>query len=435
MKLKLSNKTFYKNHASNINRYTVNGDYHHFVGDSNSYFQNDENTSLLSTSLNIKKQHKLSSSVETIIFTDYFESSKNIHELLKETKALLKPQGKLIVSVTNFRYSFFIKFLENIGFKKKSPQLSQIHENHIRNLAQTTGLEFVSSYTKQIIPFHVFGILSFSNFLLEAIFSKFNLGLIRYIVFKNNETLSDNVYTKTVIVPAKNEEGNIPKLFQEFEKLDVDEIVFSVGKSSDKTEEVINEYIENHKNLNVILHKQSKNGKANAIWESFEHVTSEVIAILDADISVEPFELKNFFEIIDNNYADFVNGTRLIYPMEKESMRKLNLVGNRVFQRIVSFITNTKLSDSLCGTKVFKKEFIQKIFWWQKQYELFDPFCDFDLLFTAAYTGEKIVEYPIHYKSRTYGKTQISRFRDGFKLIVYLINSYFIFHTSKKYRS
>ena len=149
------------------------------------------------------------------------------------------------------------------------------------------------------------------------------------------ETLSNNAYTKTVIVPAKNEEGNIPKLFQEFEKLDLDEIVFSVGKSSDKTEEVINEYIENYKNLNVILHKQSKNGKANAIWESFEHVTSEVIAILDADISVEPFELKNFFEIIDNNYADFVNGTRLIYPMEKESMRKLNLVGNRVFQRIV----------------------------------------------------------------------------------------------------
>ena len=118
MKLKLSNKTFYKNHASNLNRYIVNDDYHHFVGDSNSYFQNDENTSLLSTSLNIKKQHKLSSSVKTIIFTDYFESSKNIHELLKETKALLKPQGKLIVSVTNFRYSFFIKFLEKLDLKR-----------------------------------------------------------------------------------------------------------------------------------------------------------------------------------------------------------------------------------------------------------------------------------------------------------------------------
>ena len=113
--------------------------------------------------------------------------------------------------------------------------------------------------------------------------------------------------------------------------------------------------------MNVILHKQSKMVKR-IQYGKLEHVTSEVIAILDADISVEPFELKNFFEIIDNNYADFVNGTRLIYPMEKESMRKLNLVGNRVFQRIVSFITNTKLSDSLCGTKVFKKEFIKKYF-------------------------------------------------------------------------
>lgn len=111
-------------------------------------------------------------------------------------------------------------------------------------------------------------------------------------------------------------------------------------------------------------------------------------------------------------------------------MRKLNLIGNRVFQKVVSFITNEKLSDSLCGTKVFKKDFIPKLLWWQKRFNLYDPFCDFDLLFAASYTGEKIVEYPIHYKSRTYGKTQISRFRDGFKLIIYLIKSFFIFHTS-----
>ena len=116
--------------------------------------------------------------------------------------------------------------------------------------------------------------------------------------------------------------------------------------------------------------------------------------------------------------------------MEKESMRKLNLLGNRVFQYIVSVIIGIKLSDSLCGTKVFKKDFIEKINWWQKKYKLFDPFCDFDLIFTAAFTGEKIVEYPIHYKSRIYGKTQISRFKDGFKLIIYLVKSYRIFHTS-----
>ena len=156
------------------------------------------------------------------------------------------------------------------------------------------------------------------------------------------------------------------------------------------------------------------------------------MAILDSDLSVEPHELDNFYSILENNYADFVNGTRLIYPMEKESMRKINFLGNRLFQAVVSYITGEKLSDSLCGTKVFKKDFINKISWWQDRYSLFDPFCDFDLIFTASITGEKIIEYPVHYKSRIYGQTQISRFRDGFKLVVYLLKSYKIFNSSSK---
>jgi hypothetical protein len=118
--------------------------------------------------------------------------------------------------------------------------------------------------------------------------------------------------------------------------------------------------------------------------------------------------------------------------MEKESMRKINFFGNRLFQAVVSFITGEKLSDSLCGTKVFKKDFINKISWWQDKYLLFDPFCDFDLIFTASITGEKIIEYPVHYKSRIYGQTQISRFRDGFKLVVYLLKSYKIFNSSSR---
>ena len=141
--------------------------------------------------------------------------------------------------------------------------------------------------------------------------------------------------------------------------------------------------------------------------------------------------MDNFFEIIDNNYGDFVNGTRLIYQMEKGAMRLINLIGNRLFQNIVSIIAKRQLTDSLCGTKVFKKDLIMKLNWWQKTNKLHDPFGDFDLIFTAAYFSEKIIELPIHYKSRTYGKTQISRFRDGYKLIKYLFKSFFIFSSSK----
>lgn len=155
-----------------------------------------------------------------------------------------------------------------------------------------------------------------------------------------------------------------------------------------------------------------------------------MITILDSDISVEPETLKEFFEIIENGYADFINGTRFIYKMEEGAMRKLNSLGNIFFQAIISVVISRNLTDSLCGTKVFKKEMIEKLFKWKKMLKVSDPFGDFDLIFTAAYFGYKITEYPVHYKSRVYGSTQISRFRDGVRLLFYFLNSIFVFHTS-----
>ena len=155
-----------------------------------------------------------------------------------------------------------------------------------------------------------------------------------------------------------------------------------------------------------------------------------MITILDSDISVEPETLNEFFEIIENGYTDFVNGTRFIYKMEEGAMRKLNSLGNIFFQAIISVVISRNLTDSLCGTKVFKKEMIEKLFNWKKMLKVSDPFGDFDLIFTAAYFGYKITEYPVHYKSRVYGSTQISRFRDGVRLLFYFLNSIFVFHTS-----
>jgi len=430
MFLKLSNKTYYQNHLKVIDRYIIDDNYIHIVGSENPHLSESKNVIKITPNSTLNEHLDTTKKYKTIVFTDFFETSTDIYSLLKECKLLLEPQGKLVISVLNYKLSFIVKFFELFGLKQKSPKLSHINENHLKNLSHPTGLEYVNSHTKQIIPFNLFGILYIVNFVLELLFSKLNFGLIRYMVLTNSDHKNIVNLKKSVIIPAKNEEGNIEPLFKKLDQLNIDEIVFSIGNSKDKTFEKIQECSERFINLNVVCHNQTKNGKANAVWESLELVTGDVVAILDSDLSVDPSELQNFYSIIENNYADFVNGTRLIYPMEKESMRKLNLLGNRVFQYIVSVIIGIKLSDSLCGTKVFKKNFIKKISWWQKKYKLFDPFCDFDLIFTAAITGEKIVEYPIHYKSRIYGKTQISRFRDGFKLIIYLVKSYRIFHTS-----
>ena len=119
-----------------------------------------------------------------------------------------------------------------------------------------------------------------------------------------------------------------------------------------------------------------------------------------------------------------------MYPMEDSAMRTLNKLGKRSFQFIISKLIGVNLSDTLCGTKVFKKSNLESLKKWQEKMKIVDPFCDFDLIFSTAYSGLKILEYPVHYRSRTYGTTNISRFRDGWKLILYLLNSLFIFKTS-----
>jgi glycosyltransferase involved in cell wall biosynthesis len=242
---------------------------------------------------------------------------------------------------------------------------------------------------------------------------------------------SESKYSKSIIIPAKNEEGNLEELVDRIPKFQNTEIIFSYGNSKDKTWQVMESIKTKNQDFDIKVISQTKSGKANAVWEALDIVENEVVAILDADISVEPETLVDFFKIIDSNRADFVNGTRLIYDMEKNSMRFLNKIGNRFFQFFVSRVIKEQLTDSLCGTKVFKKSYIKDLNLWQEKLWIEDPFGDFDMIFSAAYTGQKIVELPIYYKERRYGETQISRFKDGFKLLVYLGESFIRFNTSR----
>ena len=175
--------------------------------------------------------------------------------------------------------------------------------------------------------------------------------------------------------------------------------------------------------LNIRVLEQSGNGKGNAVFEAIKLTKNDLIAILDADISVDPENLTDFYMLIESGKADFVNGTRFVYRKEKNAMRFFNVLGNKAFQFLVSVVISRDLTDSLCGTKVFHKSMKYKIFDWQNRNNVSDPFGDFDLLFTASYCGLNIIEFPVYYRSRVYGKTQISRFYDGFRLLYYFFLS------------
>ena len=434
MKFRISNKSFYKRHNDELEKYSKFEETLHIVNSISKEKIDFTGSDLLIIDFkkdDINQIKSLGKLYDRVILTDVIEVSNDIYNLFKALKKVMKPNGKLIVSSINTKWSLVLKVIEVFKVKDSPGNFSYIHNKKVKNIANGVGLEYIKHTSRQFIPFKFLFVGSFINKMLEATLFFLNFGIKTYIVFKN-KNLSKSESTKTIIVPAKNEEGNLEPLINRIPKIENYEIIIACGKSKDKTLEKALEIKEKESFFNIKVIEQTKTGKANAVWESLDIASGDLIAILDADISVDPETIPDFFDIIDNNEADFVNGTRLIYPMEKGAMRLINLIGNRIFQGIVGFIIKENLTDSLCGTKVFKKSLIPKINWWQKEYKVFDPFGDFDLLFTAAFTGEKIIEYPIHYRSRSYGKTQISRFRDGFKLIRYLIKSYLIFNTSTR---
>ena len=432
---KLSRKNFYKNHFSEIEKYIFpNKSILHITSNTSENELNHKKYDTIyvdsTKDLETKEFNLDNKKYDFIVVTDIFEVSSDIYEFVKLFKKFLKEEGKVLLTSINPKWNLLFRILESIGVKRTSQINSYIKPSKISNIFYSLNFEKLNSYNRQIFPFRIFGIGKFINIILEVTLSFFNLGIKTYFLYQlKNEVQKE--YSKSIIVPAKNESGNLNELVNRIPAFSSNyEIIIVCGPSKDNTFEVANSIKKERLDLDISVFEQTKNGKANAVWEAIKQSKYDAIAILDADISVDPEELTNFFEVLENTNCDFVNGTRLMYPMEDSAMRYINKLGNRSFQYFISKLIGINLSDTLCGTKIFKKSRIDSLYSWQEKLIISDPFCDFDLIFSSAYSGAKILEYPVHYRSRKYGKTNISRFRDGWKLILYLFNSLILFKSS-----
>ena len=436
MTIKVSSSNFYLKHSKEIDRY-LNSNLRslHLVNKSSSFVKNinvDKTVVIEFNNLEVFESILESKELfDIIIVTDLFELSDDIYNFLINIRNLLTNEGKVLITSINPKWNVLLGFFEIIKLKKFSGKRNYINPKKINNIAKSTGLELVLTKSRQIFPFKIFGLGNFINKTLETIFSYFGLGIQMYSIFRKIGT-NNNLLKKSIIIPAKNEEGNLEELIERLPRFNNSEIeiIFICGISEDNTLSKAYEIQNRYNNLDIKVLEQNNNGKANAVFQGFENCTGELIAILDSDLSVDPESLTDFFEIIENGSADFVNGTRLIYGKEKGSMRFLNNIGNIIFQFLISVVIQQKLTDSLCGTKVFKKSYLEYLNRWRLSKKIKDPFGDFDFIFSAAFSGQKILEYPVHYRSRKYGKTQISRFRDGWKLLFYFISSYIKFNSS-----
>ena len=296
-----------------------------------------------------------------------------------------------------------------------------IPPTEIANLFEQTGFEIVQQRKAVIIPIQIPFLSRIANRWLSQIpiirhFSVFNIVTVRP---KLRELTSNPKVS--IVVAARNEAGNIQDLIDRLPNLSTpQELIFVEGGSDDSTWETIQTAINQNQDKSKVIisaYKQTGKGKGDAVRLGFSKATGEILIILDADLSVPPEELPRFVENLKNDNCEFANGSRLVYPMEDRAMQFLNLIGNRLFGIVFSFLIGQSVRDTLCGTKAMWADDYRRLAAQREYFGDFDPFGDFDLLFGASRLGLKIRDVPVHYKERVYGSTNISRFRHGLLLI------------------
>lgn len=365
----------------------------------------------------------LNQKYDLIILSNLIGFVDDIENVFVQVKKCCHTNTKVIVQYYNSFWEPLIKFSEWIGLKQKTPIQNWLSTKDINNLLYISGFDVYRNNKRLIMPFY-FPVVSF---ILNKYLAKFPI--FRFFSFntysfakplpENNEESYDAKYSTTVVIPARNESGNIENAILRMPKFGKHtEIIFIEGNSTDDTWQKIQEIQKKYSGSHDIkIGQQKGKGKADAVREGYKIATGDILMILDADLTVPPEDLPKFYNAIASSKGDFINGTRLVYPMDREAMRFLNYLGNHFFSWAFTWLLEQRFKDTLCGTKVmFRTDYI-KLTKNRKYFGEFDPFGDYDLLFGAHKLNLKIVEVPIRYRERTYGTTNISRFRHGVILL------------------
>ncbi len=366
---------------------------------------------------------QLNQKYDLIIISNLIGFVDDIQHVFEEVKKCCHPNTKVIVQYYNSIWEPLIKLSETLGLKQKTPTQNWLSTRDINNLLYVSGFDVYRNNKRLIFPFYV-PVLSFllNKYLAKfPVFRFFSFNIYSFAKPLSEERFEDygQKYSTTVVIPARNESGNIENAILRLPNFGKHtEIIFVEGNSTDDTWEKIQEIKKKYANTHDIKIAQQKGkGKADAVREGYKIATGDILMILDADLTVPPEDLPKFYNAIAGGKGDFINGTRLVYPMDKEAMRFLNYLGNHFFSWAFTWLLEQRFKDTLCGTKVmFRTDYI-KLTRNRTYFGDFDPFGDFDLLFGAHKLNLKIVEVPIRYRERTYGSTNISRFKHGLILL------------------
>ncbi len=362
--------------------------------------------------------HDLSSihgTFDAIIFSDTVNDLWDVQCAFNQIRHLCTPSTRVIINFYSRIWQFPLAIAQQIDLA--APMLSQnwMTPVDVRSILNLSGFDVIRSWQEVLWPLPLGG---FANKFLVRLWPFKEFALSNFVIARPQAESLHEEPTISVIVPARNESGNIKAIFERTPKMGSGmELVFVEGHSRDDTYAAIEREIAAHRGTKSRLLRQTGVGKADAVRLGFAEAKSDVLMILDADLTVPPEDLPRFYEALRSGKGEFINGVRLVYPMEKEAMQGLNFLGNKFFSLAFSWILGQPIKDTLCGTKVLWRKDYEQIAANRNYFGDFDPFGDYDLIFGAAKLNRKIVDIPIRYRERTYGSTNISRWKHGMLLL------------------
>lgn len=361
---------------------------------------------------------ELDETPDVIILSDLINDLWDVQRVLERLRPLCTPRTRLILNFYSHLWQAPLRSAQRLGLAQPVLEQNWLVLHDVANLLNLAGFEMIRHWEEVLWPVTTPLVEPACNKYLVRLWPFRHAALSNFVVARPQTRPDEPRHRVSVIVPARNEAGNIEPIILRTPELGAGmELIFVEGHSTDGTWDVIQREVANNPGRDIKALRQSGRGKGDAVRLGFSRASGDVLMILDADMTVPPEDLTRFYDALCQGRGEFINGVRLVYPMEKKAMRLINLAGNKFFSLAFSWLLGQPVKDTLCGTKVM----------WKKDYELlaanrsyfgdFDPFGDFDLLFGAAKMNLEIVDMPIRYRDRTYGTTNIRRWKHGWLLI------------------
>lgn len=361
---------------------------------------------------------------DVVIISDLLNDVWDVQAILERLAPWTSPHTRIVVNSYSRLWEIPLSTVKKLGLANPALNQNWLTVEDISGLLELSGCRVIRSWSEILLPLPIPILSRFANrFLVKLPFFRI-FALTNFVVAQplrrapSPAGSSHAAPTVSVIVPARNEAGNIAQIFERVPEMGGGtELIFVEGHSQDDTWEVMQRESAANPHRRSVLLRQTGKGKGDAVRLGFAHASGDVLMILDADLTVAPEDLPRFYETLVSGRGEFINGVRLTYPMEDQAMRFFNFLGNKFFSLAFSALLGQSIKDTLCGTKVLFKRDYERIAANRAYFGDFDPFGDFDLLFGAAKLSLKIVEVPIRYRQRTYGATNIQRWRHGWLLL------------------